>query len=1119
MAEFTKEQLTAINHGKGNILVSASAGSGKTSTMIERAKRLILECGVDVNQLLVVTFTESAAADMKEKLKKSLLEQIDKTGGERLIKQLAEVSTADISTLHSFCGRLIRQYFFAVGLSPDFKIIDQAEATVMRKECVDRAFKEFYDSEEGWFYTLVDRHASGRTDAKFKELVLSAYEFCDSEANPKLLMDKFRYNYSLDGFNALLGEYKRSLNQELQKILLDCEEALAVLRNYSLPKLTAFTLDIINAIKEVLCGQDVYVVKKYENFSFRLDVERKLDETILEYKDIVANARDMFKSLCKKVGKHVTDRENDLRVFEVCFEHTEGLMRIVERFSELYAKEKREENVLDFNDLEHFALKILSDENIRSAVQCKYEYVFVDEYQDTNGVQEEIINLVSNDNLFMVGDIKQSIYGFRGCRPEFFDNKFKNMCALGQSVVQLNHNFRSSQAVIDLVNRVFNFCMVEKYFGSNYKGNSELISGGVYPVDKVGRAEIHFLQKQEKEKKQEERPRVYDILDHIFDEQEDDTPSVASLVVEIINQELGKKYYDPKTKAEKQVTYGDIAILTRNKNNKFVLDLVKGLNKYGVPVSSEVKENICDFPEILTIINALKLVDSFSQDIPLASTLKSPIGGFGDQDFYEIASFYSDENKNAHGGFYDAFNYYLENQNTPLALRLKRFKEYFDGVRTLSDFVGAEGVINKLVKDNDLEGFLLAERNGRVKLARLRRLISATATMGKRLTVKEFLNKVDACPDAFGFSECGQENTVKAMTIHASKGLEFPVVIVCGLERAMNADEEYGDVLFSRDYGFAIKHYDDALRTKNETFLRGVIKEQMRKERLKEEMRLFYVALTRAKYSLHLTFEGKEDSRKSVFSGADHFIDYVPDTLELTGHEHSDFDFTNLKGGIPAILIGKADTETMQLMQNNFSYLYPFNADTKLPLKTNVTEASKTENEILTYVLFDEQSPDIERGVIAHKLLEYYNFGTNESVYKQAEWLVLNGVLTRENIEKINLDRIEKALSSGVTDCLKGFKLYREKTFICALPAKFVTETDSDEKVLVQGMIDLLAVCGDKAIIVDYKYSALDKESIVRKYKKQLDLYAYAVERVLNKQVTAKIIINIFTGETVYLDK
>lgn len=1118
MPELKKEQAEAVFHERGDILVSASAGSGKTYTMIERVKRLVTEKNVDVSEILAVTFTEASAADMKEKLKKALIEKIGGENDARLVGQLAAVSTADISTLHSFCGRLIRTYFFTAGVSPDFSIIDEADAKVMRRECVDRVFKEFYDSGDERFYDIVDRHASGRSDEKLKELVLKAYSFCDSEAEPEKSYDLFISNYSERGNAFILSEYKRILDGELQDLLLPLEEAIEAFEFSGLAKGKAFVETLYADIKSVLNSDDVYFVKNYENYALKVDFERKLDETLSEYKAEAVAVRDKVKKLFKKFAKHLTDRSTDNGRLEGLCAHTEEFVKILKRFGEIYSKEKRQENLLDFNDLEHYALKILSDGEIVSAVRKKYKYVFVDEYQDTNGVQEEIISRIANDNLFMVGDVKQSIYGFRGCRPEIFAKKYAHMEKNGQKVLMLNDNFRSASAVINTVNDIFRYCMTEKYFGENYAGRSELRAGGIYPEGCDGRAELHFLKKADKEK-EEELPRVYDVLKEAENSEGDKTASVASLLTEIINDELTKAFYDTKEKKFKQVTYKDIAVLTRNKNGTYVSELVKGLSRHGIPVTSDVKENVCDFPEISMMVCALKAVDCFSQDIPLAATLKSPIGGFSDEDLAEIVCFYRDErSENKDVGFCDAYRYYISNAETELKNRLKDFDEYFAKIRYIADFVGAHGVLERLIKDKNIEANLFAERSGKLKVSRLRRFVSASVAGGKRYTVKEFLYKAETSPEAFGFSECGDEDTVKVMTIHASKGLEFPVVIVCGLERQMNDEEESGDVLFSREHGFAFKYYDDEKRTTYETPLRGVIREKMRKERMKEEMRLFYVATTRATYSLHLTFEGKEDKRSEKFTGAEHFLDYIPSFLPVTVHLEEDFDFTNLKAGVRKVLIGQADFFKTEKIRKNINFSYPFAADTAVPLKSNVTEAAivYADENAFAHVLFDEPSPDTEKGLIAHKLLEYYRFG-GEAFSVQVDGMVKAGILDYERLDKINLERIKRAVTGGAFDCVAGMKLYREKSFLVGIPANMLFETESTEEVAVQGIIDLLAIDGDKAVIIDYKYSSLERESLKLKYAKQLDLYAYAAEKVLKKKVVKKTLVNLFTGETVDL--
>lgn len=1119
MPKLTDKQLEAVLHEQGNILVSASAGSGKTHTMIERVKRLILEKNIDVSEILCVTFTEKAALEMKEKLKKALSDNCEGQNKQRILSMLAQLPTADISTLHSFCVRLIRSYFFVVGVSPDFKVIDGAESNFIRNECIDKTFREFYESEQDWFYTLVDRYAQARSDAKLKEIVLSAYAFCDSEAYPENLMEKCKYFYSEQGFSSLLADYKKYIDWQLSLLREKCFDALNVFNDYDLKKAISFTQNLMADIDAILGSDDIYLIKKYDNYSLRLDFERKLDEICAYNKDVVADCRSTFKKLIAEAGKSLTNKEKDLQKCAEQLEHTEWFLKVLRRFAQIYKQEKQEENILDFNDLEHFALQILSDEQIRKSVSKKYKYIFVDEYQDINAVQEQIIVSLENDNLFMVGDNKQSIYGFRGCRPEFFSRKFSSMRSSGQKVITLNHNFRSSGAVIDMVNRIFNYCMNEEFFGESYRKNSQLIAGAPWANNEWGRAQLHFLRNGNGRSDKAEKPRIYNLLEQLEQPDKDNTPKICSLVTDIINQELEKTYYDPKEEKHKQITYKDVVILTRSKNTKYVQDLVKGLRRHNISVNSEVEENICEYAEIQTLINALKIVDCFNQDMPLASTLKSPIGKFTNEDLFEIVRFYSHaESKKKDWGFLDAYNYYLSNADTLLGFRLKQFDEYISKVRILSDFLGAQGTLEKLISDSGYESFLLSQKQGDAKLERVRRFVAVTYASEKRLTVREFLYKVKSSPDSFSLVGGGQENAVRVMTIHASKGLEFPVVIVCGLERNMT-DDEKEPILFSRKYGFAVLDFDDEKRTKSSTLLRGVIKNDMRVERMQEEMRLFYVATTRAMYSLHLTFENKKDIRKEKFDGAEHFLDYIPSSIPVTEHEIEDFDFIDLSLGTRKVLIGQTDEKTVQKIKDNVGFVYRYTQDTRLPLKASVTATLKVQadEQNFTHVLFDEPSPDIERGNVAHKILECLNFNQAEKFDQQIELMISGGILTKEQIDKVNLDRIKNAIVlSNLTD-LKGYSLYREKSFIAGIPAKEVEQTDSEENIVVQGIIDLLAINDKQAKIFDYKYSSLDSESLKIKYQKQLKLYALAVEKVLGVSVTDKTLINLFTGDVVRL--
>lgn len=1119
----TDAQREIVLKQSNDMLVSASAGSGKTYTMIERVKRLVLEQGVSVDSILAVTFTETAAQDMKAKLKNALSDKIKDFDQTRIYKQLALIPSSDISTLHSFCARLIRAYFFIVGLSPDFAVMDEADAKVMRSDCVDKTFKYFYEQKQDWFNKLVDRHASKRSDEALKQMILQAYSFCDSEENPLSLMDKFENECNPNNCDNLLKQYKEDLNFYLLPLIEKCKTVLALLQMDKLVKASEYTNALLIDLEKVFDSQDVYVVKKpIYAFSLRLNFERNLTSEQENLKEAVKEIKEKFKKLVNRFSSNLADnKDEEVKKLQVASSHAQSFSTVLKTFSDFYTQEKRQENLLDFNDLEHFALQILSDDGARKEVSDKYKYIFVDEYQDINSVQEKIITLLSNNNVFMVGDVKQSIYGFRGCRPEFFSQKEQTMLK-EQKAFYLNQNFRSATNVINMVNTIFSYSMTERYFGFNYGDTSKLVSGGVYPEEQTGRAGLHLLLKKEKAKKEIEAPRVYDILQEIKGEKQLEDNNTASLIVKLINQELGKEYYDLKDKKSKKVEYKDITILTRNRNNKFVANIVKGLIAHGIPVVSDVKENVCDYQEILMVVNALKLVDCFKQDVALASTLKSPIGGLNDDELAQIVAFYTDTEeaqKDWRWGFSDAYEYYIKHATTPLSLKVKGFDEYFKKIREIADFVGAEGVLNTLIDDKNIEGYLFAQKNGTTKVNRLRRLVSATIVDGKRLTVTEFLQKVQTSPESFNFADCADEDSVKIMTIHASKGLEFPVVIVCGLERQMSSEEEYGDLLLSRQKGFAFKCFDDANRTKSETLIRGVIKEGMRRDRVREELRLFYVALTRATFSLNLIVEGKEEVKSQEFFGAERFIDYVPNTIAYTLNDPEELEFIELKSPIRKVIIGQSQEQIVENMQKVFAYQYPHTIDTTLPLKMGVTSAIKSEEQQLVHLLFDEPSPDAERGIIAHLIMENYNFDSEDSVYAQVQSMIDSGILDKSQVQKINLDRLNAVINSGAFDSIKGKKLYREKDFLVNVNAQKLIGANSNEQILVQGIIDLLAI--DKqnktAVVVDYKYSSLDSNSLKIKYSKQLELYAYAVEKVLSTKVDKMIIVNLFTGEIVEL--
>ncbi|MCQ2387522.1 MAG: UvrD-helicase domain-containing protein [Clostridia bacterium] len=1113
MPELKPEQKEAIQFNEGNILVSASAGSGKTFVMIERAIRLIAEGKATVKEILAVTFTDAAATQMQERIRKALIEKIGE-GKTELEKEINELYNADISTLHAFCLKIIKKYCFVIGKSPDFAICEEDNATILKNQSIEKLFKECYTNGEKEVLSLLEKFKQNRKDEKLKEIILKIYDYACTEKEPFSFLEKTLNNYTLEGLKKTKEELYDIYFSQLKEIQKDLEKFFNV-KEIEEIKAKEFLQELYDNVTKAL-SEGLYTNVSLKDFTIRAPGKVNTDNQLIVKEEIV-KLRDSAKKIIDTLHKTFTDRENDLKIQNVLFCDTKIIIDLVKKFSFYYDKLKEEENVLDFNDLEHCALKILNNEEVRKEISLSYKFIFVDEYQDINGVQEEIISLIANDNLFMVGDEKQSIYGFRGCRPEIFVGKEKDMQENGQKTVRLNYNFRSAQNVINLVNEIFGFCMTKEFFGKDYSETSKLISGGGYNTEAKGRTALHFFEESAPEieegqtEKNEEEPRLYDILEEIKKPIIDEASNLSAEIQKIIEEELGNTYFDIETKTEKVIDYSDIIILSRVKKNDYISKLTEDLIRRNIPIISPAEMNICEYPEIDLLINLLKLIDQANQDIPLVAVLKSAIGNFSEEDLFNIAHEYFSEKENK-GSFIDAFNFYITTKNDGLKERLVNFNEYINGLRFLSDYYGAKKILEKVIEDSGIENCLIAANNGESKIKRLRKFLSLAESGGKEKSVSEFLEKIENAGKDFCVFECADENAIKIETIHHSKGLEYPVVIVCGLERERNRRAESEEIMFSRTKGFAIKYYDkETRRFHDRTILRSLLKEHVKQSDMKEEMRLFYVATTRAKYSLHLLCAGK-DERKEKFTGATRFIDYIPSSI-VALHDGSDFSKLNARDDIPADLIGTPDQKLVDKIKNNILYTYPYLENTKLPLKRTVTSALPEEKIYGVKELFSEEITDNEKGTIAHKILENYDFKSDDDLFIQVEKMVKGDILSKEEAEKVNIEKIKNAIDSQVFEGVKNSDVYKEKGLICEIEANKILNTQSNEKILLQGVIDLLLIDSDGAKIIDYKYSAFDMDTLEKRYKKQLELYSFAVENILKIKVKSKTIVNILTGK------
>jgi len=1098
---YTKNQKEAVLFNDGNLLVSASAGSGKTKVMVDRLIRLISEERANLQEILAVTFTELAAEEMKEKIREALIEKIN-DGKENLRSSLVEISNADISTMHSFCAKLIRRYFFEVGVSVDFEIIEKEEAEELKRRVIDQLFYELYEQKNANFLHLSECFNSKRKDKSFRETVLTIFDDASAEEDFDAFLDESVYNYTKRGFDYFKEKsqnyFKERLNEYKKEFIILKNE---LEENCLVERLTIVKNILVN-IEEMLS----LTLFDYCAFSnYKTETARKKIPEELKY------LNEKFKSLKGSFQEFVVEKlsvykseEEEKKAFYGAQKTTESLVELVKTFRKTYAEEKKKLNKLDFNDLEHFALEILKNEKVKEDIQQKYKYIFIDEYQDTNGIQEAILNRLSNDNLFMVGDVKQSIYAFRGCNHKIFQEKMEKFNKKGEGLINLNHNFRSSTAVINFVNKVFTGKMTEEDFGINYE-DASLISGGLYldenKVEHFGEAELFILPYKAKEK-EEKKVSVYNLLEEVKERSEEDEE--VDLVVGLIREKLGQNFYDVKEKRERPIEYKDVVVLARSRN-AFFQKLSKALIENGIPVCFDAKSKIADYPEINVLINLLRFIDCAKSDIPLAFTLKK-VWKLTDDELYEIRKGCSDKKY-----FYQSCLAYKEKKND-LAKKLTEFYEYFEKIRFLADFIGAKKIIEKVIEDCGFEYTLLSSPFGKNKLKNVEAFLDEGVKNNLFLSVREFLEKIDNMEETSVFS-ASSENAVRIMTIHGSKGLEFPVVIVPNLNKTFNVQDVRDKVLFDREFGLGVKNYDKEDRSVSSTILTRFIKEDIILKNKKEELKLFYVALTRAKYCLYLTATLKKEQKYPISIGSSYY-DFVyfldgkeseKKVIERTGAKENEF-----------VAMGKPNNDLKEKYKENL--LFSYKEDYTLPLKTSVTKSltmDRLEEEYKIPLVFAEEEVK-EKGVLMHRFLEHCIF--EESALKNLERMLKDGVFTKEESELLDLPALEKLLNSQLIKEIKEYKKYPEKWFIMEVPAKLLKDTTSNDNILVQGIIDLLCIKGDEVIILDYKYSQKDKDGLIKTYKKQLDLYALAVERSLNKKVIKKAIVSLRNSEVIEID-
>ena len=879
--KWTKEQQQVIDLRDRNILVSAAAGSGKTAVLVERIISMITDekNPVDVDKLLVVTYTEAAAAEMKERIAAAIEKKLEESPGNLNLEQQASlVHSAMITTVHKFCLSVIRDHFHVIGIDPSFRVGEEGELRLLKQDVLDEMLEEHYAKEEEEFREFVEKYGTGRTDKKIEELILQLYEYSRSYPDPGQWLISCVEDYEIDREHLEDSRMVHTVEERVRQHLGDLyglvRQAMEICQLPAGPYMYAEALESDEKELKKLEKADSYekMSEVLLNFNWK-KLSGKKDETVdAELRKSVQAVRKQLKALIDGIQKsyfYATADEwvEDMRDSAQAMRTLTGL---VQEFTEHFDEKKRRRNMIDFSDMEQFALAILTRNTegkiMPSAVAEEYQErfaeVMVDEYQDSNLVQETILTSVSGmskgrNNMFMVGDVKQSIYRFRLSRPELFMEKYDTYSVESSSCqrIDLHKNFRSRKEVLDSTNYLFEKLMFREFGGIEYDENAALYAGAEFPPVPE---ETDFTDKTE-------------VL--IFDQQDmkarDAKEAEARMIARRIRELMGSGcIYDKDSDSFRKIRYKDIVILTRSIQGwAEVFSAV--LAEEGIPAYSVSREGYFETYEISVLLDYLRILDNARQDLPLTAVLTSPFVGLDAEELAQIRLAYPNLS------FYEAVWLCCEEKEAEaenssgeiseaVREKLAEFTRQVRHFRSILSYTPIHDLLAKILEETGYRTFIAAMPGGEQRIANVEMLIEKACAF-EGTSYKGLFNFVRYIEQLkkynVDYGEAGimdeQADTVRLMSIHKSKGLEFPIVFVAGMGKSFNMQDQRGSIVIHPDWGIGIDAVDLEQRTKNPTFLKRMIQERTKLENLSEELRVLYVAMTRAKEKMILTGTAK----------------------------------------------------------------------------------------------------------------------------------------------------------------------------------------------------------------------------------------------------------------------
>ena len=1206
--EWTDEQMMVLAERDNNLLVSAAAGSGKTAVMVERIIRLVTqgENPPDIDRFLVVTFTRAAAASMRERIADALVKALEKDPGNiHIQKQTALIHQAQITTIHSFCQEVVRSHFFDLDIDPGFRVGDEGEMLLLKEQVMDDLMEEAHElaDKDTRIQAFFDYFTRKTLDTQAAQQILRIYDYSCAYPWPDQFRASLTEAYQADDISGLENAaWMKELEEETQRLADETVTELEFLirlcqeENGPAEYLPALESDLshFTALKE---GLAPLAYDERRDLVYRacdwIRIASVRKGTDKELAGMIKDARNDLKEAWKKVkdGCYACDARRILEMNGRIALPLEGLVFLADRFEEKFAQAKADLGVADFSDLEHFALRILCDRSGAATAAGreyarKFRYVMTDEYQDSNLVQETILEAVSGNargaaNRFMVGDVKQSIYRFRQARPDLFIGKYRSWKKVREAgqipgtagenhTVELHRNFRSRSEILSVVNAVFEEIMAADIGGVDYDQDAFLHSGAVFPAlpdeYQSGTAfckepELWLLENAGSGQDDDDdtddavipdlnSTLLWNLWDHASDREKE-----AFIIAERISAMAGQyPVLDEESGGYRKAGYGDIAVLYRG-GDRWPDALEKALSLYGIPSFSGGGGGYFETQEIRTVLALLSVIDNPRQDIPLVCVLRSPVGGFTDGELSDIRAASPDTD------FYSALVFCAQQGNG----KAERFISMLDEQRSLVASCSVHELIWHVLDVTGYTHYVCALPGGDRRYANLKLLVQKAIDFeqGSDRSLFRFLHyirnikKVSDAPEAV-LSEAG-ENTVRIMTIHKSKGLEFPIVFVCGLGRKLGGRESSESILLDPVYGIGMDELNTAHHVRTSSIQRQIIAGNQKKEGMGEELRILYVAMTRAKEKLVLTGTvpdlaraydkwRRAGLRKEVLLPAQYrlqagcYLDLImpvkwkaPTPLvfnEITERDLWDTVKAHMNG--PQNTPKEAGTEEIDdemltrlrehlaILSARERYVSVLEERTPIPVTVSVSELKhpmyEEEMRQQAMILSDDAGSDSSpgtaglsedreggaaRGSAYHTLMENLNY-CDPDIEGQLESLVKCGKIDRFGADRICVEDIAAFTRDPVgirmRNAFEKNDLHRETPFVIGRKARDLKEEwDSDEIVLVQGIIDAWFEENGKIILLDYKTDRVDGhsdpegETLIRRYRLQLSIYADAL--------------------------